>query len=74
MITSTVYTVGGVASSDDARVVKDKVSGVPGIGAVAIEILPGGDARLFLKHTEGVEPDRSAIEAAVRAAGRFELA
>ena len=72
-IESTSYTVSGVATGDDARVVKDEVSGVRGIGAVAIELLPGGSAVLIIKHKGDVEPDRQAIAAAVRAAGDHTL-
>ena len=70
---STTYTVAGMSSPEDGRVVTDKVSAVEGIGAVAVELLPGGKAYLIIKHKDDVEPNRSAIEAAVRAAGSYRL-
>lgn len=70
---STTYTVSGMTSSDDVRAVRDKVSAVPDIGAVAVEIVPGARSTLILKHTDDVVPDRAAIEAALRQAGDYAL-
>lgn len=70
---STDYRVTGMATAADARAVKDSLSAVPGIGAVATEIVPGGDSRVILKHKDDVELDRTAIEAAVRSAGDYTL-
>jgi len=48
-----------------------KVSAVPGLGSVAVEIIPGGPSTLIVKHRDDVVPDRAAIEAAVRKAGDY---
>ncbi|CAJ1510830.1 hypothetical protein [[Mycobacterium] burgundiense] len=70
---STSYRVGGMVTAADARAVKDSLSAVPGIGAVATEIMPGGESTLILKHKEDIALDRAVIEAAVRKAGRYTL-
>lgn len=70
---STIYTVSGMTSAEDARVIKDSLSSVPGIGAIATELLPGGRSTLILKHKDDVELSRAAIEAALREAGDFTL-
>ncbi|WP_326548643.1 hypothetical protein QGN32_11255 [Mycolicibacterium sp. ND9-15] len=70
---STTYRVGGMSTAEDARAVKDSLSAVPGIGAVATEIVPGGESVVILKHEEDVELDRSVLDAAVRKAGRYTL-
>lgn len=69
---STTYVVGGMTTGDDVLAVKDKVSGVPGIGAVAAEVVPGRST-LILKHKDDVVPDRAAIAAALAQAGDYTL-
>ncbi|MGV0837970.1 heavy-metal-associated domain-containing protein [Mycolicibacterium thermoresistibile] len=70
---STTYRVDGMTTAADARAVKDALSAVPGIGAVATEIVHGGESKVILKHKDDVVPDRAAIEAAIRKAGRYRL-
>ena len=70
---STTFVVVNMTSSDDVRVIRDEVSAVPGLGAVAAEVIPGNPSTLILKHRDDVVPDRAAIEAAVRKAGDFTL-
>lgn len=70
---STIYTVVGMVSSKDARIVKDSLYHLGTIGGVATEIVPGGDSRIILKHKDGVELDRAAIAAALRDAGHYTL-
>ncbi|CAJ1587111.1 heavy metal-associated domain-containing protein [[Mycobacterium] wendilense] len=70
---STIYRVVGMDRPADARAVKDSLSAVPGIGGIATEIVPGGDSKVILKHKADVVLDRSAIEAALRKAGRYTL-
>ncbi|GAA3514295.1 MULTISPECIES: hypothetical protein [Georgenia] len=71
---STIYTVVGMTTAEDARTIKDSLYLVAGIGAVATEIIPDGDSRIILKHKDNVELDRSTIEAAVQEAGDYTLA
>jgi len=71
---STTYTVSGLTSAADVRAVRAKVSEVEGIGAVAVELVSGGESSLIIKHKDDVEPDHSAIEQAVRTAGDYTLA
>ncbi|CAM3569834.1 MULTISPECIES: hypothetical protein [Micrococcales] len=71
---STIYTVAGMTTAEDARAIKDRLYLVAGIGAVATEIIPDGEARIILKHKDDVELNRSAIEAAVQEAGEYTLA
>lgn len=71
---STIYTVVGMTTAEDARTIKDRLYLVAGIGAVATEIIPDGDSRIILKHKDNVELDRSTIEAAVQEAGDYTLA
>lgn len=70
---STTYTVSGMTSAADARAVKDKLSAVPGVGAVATVLMPGGGSTIILKHKDDVELDRSAVEAALRKAGGYRI-
>lgn len=70
---STTFTITGMTTPADARAVKDRLSAVPGIGAVATEIVPGSGSRVILKHKEDVTLDRAAIGAAVREAGDYDL-
>lgn len=70
---STIFTVSGMDDSADARAVKDKVSTVPGVGAIATELVTGGGSMIILKHKEDVELDRAVIEAALREAGDYTL-
>ena len=70
---STTYRVSGMETAEDARAIKDSLSTVPGIGAIATEIVPGGASTVILKHKDDVVLDRSAIEAALRRAGDYTL-
>jgi len=70
---STTYTVSGMTSHGDVRAVRAKVSEVEGIGAVAVELVSGGESSLIIKHKDGVVPDRAAIERAVGEAGDYAL-
>lgn len=70
-LTSTLFDLSGVATSDDVRLVTDHVSAVPGVGGVAIELLSGSAATMFIKHKAEVELDRTAIAAAVEQAGDY---
>lgn len=70
---STTYLVTGMTCDRCARVIKDKVSTVPGVGAVAVEIVGDGESRLILKHKENVELDRADVEDAVHRAGDYRL-
>lgn len=69
----TTYTVSGMTSSEAVRQVKDKLATVPGIGAVAVELVPDGDSKLFIKHKEDTELDRSAVADAIERAGKYTL-
>ncbi|MCE4269250.1 heavy-metal-associated domain-containing protein [Rhodococcus globerulus] len=70
---STTYAVTGMTCDRCARAIKDKVSRVPGVGAVAVEILADSESRLILKHKDDVELERSDVEAAVHRAGDYHL-
>ncbi len=70
---STTYTVVGMTTAEDARVVKDGLATVAGIGAIATEIVPGGGSVIILKHKDDVELDQDAIAAALRKAGGYAL-
>lgn len=70
---STTFTVIGMTTVADARAVKDGLSDVAGIGAIATEIVPGGASVIVLKHKDDVELDRDAIAAALRDAGDYML-
>lgn len=52
---STTFTVLGMNTPADAQAVKDSISTMAGIGAVATEIVPGGDATITVKHKADVE-------------------
>ncbi|MEE2031001.1 heavy-metal-associated domain-containing protein [Rhodococcus chondri] len=70
---STTYRVTGMTCDRCARVIKDHVGTVPGVGAVSVEIVADGESRLILKHKEDVELSRSDVKAAVRRAGDYRL-
>ncbi|HLS64605.1 MAG TPA: hypothetical protein VK060_14585 [Ruania sp.] len=72
MISST-YRVSGMVAPDDARVIKDHIAGVPGVGAVATEIRPDGESVIILKHQEDAAPDRAVLAAALQSAGHYTL-
>ncbi|MFG2084883.1 MULTISPECIES: heavy metal transporter [unclassified Spirillospora] len=71
---STTFRISGMTTAADARTVKDRLSAVPDVGAVATEILPGGDSLVILKHKDDVAMDRAALEEALRGAGGYTLA
>ncbi|TDC70221.1 heavy-metal-associated domain-containing protein [Actinomadura sp. GC306] len=70
---STTFRIAGMTTAADARAVKDRLSAVPDIGAVATELVPGGDALVILKHKDDVVLDRAALQAALRDAGDYTL-
>jgi copper chaperone CopZ len=72
MITTT-FTVAGMDTPDDAQAVRNRLANVSGIGGIATEIRPSGEAVVILKHKEDVRLDRGAIATALREAGDYRL-
>lgn len=70
---STTFVIIGMDTADDARIVKDRLYHMGGIGGVATEIIPGEQSRLFLKHKDDITLDRALIEAVLREAGDYQL-
>ena len=70
-LSTTAYELSGVGDDNDVNRVTDEMSTVPDVGAVAIEIAPGGGVTMFVKHKADVTLDRAAIDAAVRRAGKY---
>lgn len=70
---STTYTVVGMTTAKDARIVKDSLYKLDDIGGVATEIFPGRDSLIILKCKDDIELDRESIAAALRDAGDYTL-
>lgn len=71
---STTFVITGMDTADDARIVKDRLYHMGGIGGVATEIVPGGPSRIHLKHKDDITLDRALIEAVLRDSGDYRLA
>lgn len=72
-VVSTTFALSGLTDDDDVRAVTDAVSAVSGVGGVAVELVPGGGATMFVKHPADVELDRSVVEAALQTAGDYAM-
>lgn len=70
---NTTFVITGMDTADDARIVKDRIYHMGGVGGVATEIVPGGPSRLHLKHKDDVTLDRGHIEAVLREVGDYRL-
>jgi len=70
---STTYTIAGMTTAKDARIVKDSLYHLADIGGVATEIVPASDSLIILKHKDDIELDRATIAAALRDAGDYTL-
>ncbi|HLS49997.1 MAG TPA: hypothetical protein VK024_08370 [Actinomycetaceae bacterium] len=71
---NTTFVILGMNTPDDARVVKDRLYHMGGLGGVATEIVPGGQSRIHLKHKSEITLDRALIEEVLRDAGDYRLA
>lgn len=71
---NTTFVIVGMDTADDARIVKDRLYHMGGLGGVATEIVPGGQSRIHIKHKATITLDRALIEEVLRAAGDYRLA
>ncbi|HLS15151.1 MAG TPA: hypothetical protein VK095_11630 [Beutenbergiaceae bacterium] len=70
---NTTFVIIGMDTSDDARIVKDRLYHMGGIGGVATEIVSGAQSRIHLKHKDDITLDRALIEAVLQDAGDYRL-
>ncbi len=73
-IENTTFVIIGMDTAEDARIVKDRLYHMGGLGGVATEIVPGGPSRIHIKHKAEITLDRALIEEVLRAAGDYRLA
>ncbi|WP_150306912.1 heavy-metal-associated domain-containing protein [Planctomonas psychrotolerans] len=66
-MTTTDYAVTGMTCAHCVAAVAEEVSAVPGVEAVDIDLVIGGESRVTV--TSSTEPDRESIAAAVDEAG-----
>ena len=73
-IENTTFVIIGMDTADDARIVKDRLYHMGGLGGVATEIVPGQQSKIHIKHKAAITLDRALIEEVLRAAGDYRLA
>ena len=71
---NTTFVIIGMDTADDARIVKDRLYHMGGLGGVATEIVPGGQSSIHIKHKAEITLDRALIEEVLRSAGDYRLA
>ncbi len=75
-IDSTRLLVAGVDTDEDAKKALQALYDIfaaNGLGQATFEIVPGQATRLWVKHKQGVEPDRGMIAGALAGAGDYRL-
>lgn len=70
---NTTFVILGMDTPDDARIVKDRLYHMGGLGGVATEIVPGGQSTIHIKHKREISLDRALIEAVLQDAGDYRL-
>ena len=71
---NTTFVIIGMDTADDARIVKDRLYHMGGLGGVATEIVPGGQSFIHIKHKDHITLDRALIEEVLQDAGDYRLA
>lgn len=71
---NTTFVITGMDTPKDARIVKDRLYHMGGIGGVATEIVPSGQSYIYLKHKDNITLDCALIEEVLRDAGDYRLA
>jgi copper chaperone CopZ len=71
MMTSTTYQVTGMTCGHCARAVTDELESVPGVSAVTVTLVPGGESAVTI--TSAAPLEAKAVSAALDEAGAYRL-
>jgi copper chaperone len=70
-MTATTYQVTGMTCEHCARAVTDELTAVPGVSAVRVDLVPGGNSAVTV--TSGAPLTAAAVAAALDEAGGYQL-